>query len=249
MNATRIFFLTIICCSCLHPFLRAQPPEKQRAMEALRSLSDRYRNYKNLSFNISYRYSSEDKPGIYLDSLKGAFSMSGSRYRYVIDSTEFMGSAALTLVVYKQDKVLFLSKTPAVPQAGNPIALLDSIVLKNDSVNCRLTETKELQKIQLSFTAGSAMKQLEYTIDRKSGLVSRITQVVPAKQLYDPSVSSLVEGNASYAIVEILFMNYREGGFEERELDLGRYIKKEGAQYVPVAPYESYKIFLATPDL
>lgn len=229
--------------------LQAQMPEKQRAVGILRSLSDRYRSYKSLHFTITYKYSAEDKPGVYLDSLKGDFKMSGGSYRYLLDSTEFVGNKDLTVVLYKQDKVMFLSKSSPAMQSGSPMALLDSILLKNDSVNCQLTETKEQQKIRISFQPGLATRAIEYTIDRKSGFVTRMTQIVQSQQLYDPSVRPLVEGHSSYAIVETDFMNYREGDFDKGELDLGRYFKKEGKLFVTIAPYDSYKIFLGTPDL
>src|SRR5258708_9512938 len=166
-----------------------------------------------------------------------------------MDSTEFIANKDLTVVLYKQDHVMFLSKTSAALQSGNPMALLDSILLKNDSVNCQVSETKEQQKIRISFQPGLATPAIEYTIDRRSGFVTRMMQIVQSQQLYDPSVRPLVEGHSSYAIVETAFLNYREGDFNERELDQGRYFKKEGKTFVTVAPYDSYKIFLGTPDL
>jgi hypothetical protein len=249
MHTKKILLWILFISNGLLSVLQAQPPEKQRAIEVLRSLSDRYRGYKNLHFTISYRYSSEDRPGVYLDSLKGDFKMSGSSYRYIVDSTEFIGNRDWTVVLYKQDRVMFLSRTSPAMQAGNPVALLDSILLKNDSVHCQLTETKELQQIRITFRAGLPTRAIEYTIDRKSGFVTRVINIVQSRQLYDPSVQHLVEDNSGYAVVETNFMNYREGDFDERELDLHRYFKKEGKSLVTVAPYDSYKIFLSTPDL
>jgi hypothetical protein len=249
MHTKKILLLTFLSCHCLLSFLRAQTPEKQRAVEILRSLSDRYRTYKSLHFAIAYKYASEARPGVYLDSLKGDFKMSGSRYKYRLDSTEFIGNSDLTLILYRQDRVMFLSKTSPAMQSGNPMALLDSMLLKNDSVNCQLSETKEQQKIKISFRPGLATREMEYTIDRKSGFVTRIINVVQSQQLYDPSVRSLVDGHSSYAVVETDFMNYREGDFEDSELDTSKYFKKEGKDYITLAPYNSYKIFLGTPDL
>lgn len=249
MYVKKILFLTFLSWFCLLPFLQAQTPEKQHAVEILKSLSDRYRNYKNLRFTISYKYASEEKPGVYLDSLKGDFKMSGNRYKYVLDSTEFVANGELTVVVYKQDRILFLTKASSAMQSGNPMAVLDSILLKNDSINCQLSETTAQQKIRILFKPGMATRSIEYTIDRKSGFVTRMINIVQSRELYDPSVRSLVAGNSSYAIVETDLTNYREGAFDESELDPGRYIKKVGKEYVTVPPYDSYKIFLGTPDL
>jgi outer membrane lipoprotein-sorting protein len=248
MYIKKILIPLLISCSGLLSFGQEVPKEKQRALDALRALSGHYRNYKSLHFTISYKYSAESKPGVYLDSLKGYFTLSGLKYRYVMDSTEFIGDSDRVMVLYKQDRVMYLAKSSSSTQSGNPMALLDSLLLKNDSVGCQYSETTEKQQITLLFKPGKPAREITYTIDRKSGWMTRITQVVPSRQLYDPSVRAQVENNSSYAVVETDFMNYREGGAEESEPDLSRYFKKEGKQYIPLAPYDSYKIFLGTPD-
>lgn len=240
--------LSFLLSSSLLPIVRAQMADKQKAIESLRSLSERYKNYKSLSFTIAYKYSAEDKPGLYADSLKGSFTMSGSRYRYIMDSTEFIGDKDRVVVLYKQDRVMYLAKSSPAMQSGNPMAKLDSILLKNDSVRIRMDETKKQQTIVLLFPSGSPTREIRFVIDRGSGYMTRMVQVVLSKQLYDPSVRPLVEGHSSYAIVETDFTNYREGNGDEQALDQGQYFKKEGKQYMPLPPYDSYKLFLGTPD-
>src|SRR5882762_3669781 len=156
MYVKKLSISILISCSWLLSL--GQTPEKQQVVEAFRALSARYQSYKSLSFTLSYKYSAEDKPGIYLDSLKGYFTMSGNRYRYVMDSTEFIGDKDRVMVLYKQDRVMYLSKSSPAQQSGNPLALLDSLLLKNDSVSCHLSGTKEQQKITLSFRSGQTRK-------------------------------------------------------------------------------------------
>lgn len=249
MHLQKTLVTILICGSALLSSGQASLTEKQQAVAVLRSLSDHYRNAGSLHFIISYRYSAEDKPGVYLDSLKGYFTMSGTRYRYVVDSTEFIGNKDRVVVLYKQDRVMYLAKASPAMRAANPMTLLDSLLLKNDSVRCRVSATKADQRIILSFPSGQPVREIVYTIDNKSGFLTRITQIVSSRQLYDPSVRGLVEGNASYAIVETDLTNYREDSTGEGQLDLSRYYRKEGSQYVTVAPYDSYKIFLGSPDL
>ena len=241
-------FLSFLLSSSLLPIVRAQVPDRQKAIGALHALSERYKTYKSLSFSIAYKYSAEDKPGLYADSLKGYFTMSGSRYRYILDSTEFIGDKDHVVVLYKRDRVMYLAKSSPALQSGNPMAKLDSVLLKNDSVHIRMDETKGQQTITLSFPSGSATREIRYVIDRGSGYLTRMVQVVPSRQLYDPSVRPLVQGQSSYAIVETDFINYSQGNGDEQSLDQGQYFKKEGKQYTPLPPYDSYKIFLGTPD-
>jgi hypothetical protein len=249
MQAKKIgFLLLLVSCYRLSPAL-AQGTEKQQARQVLQSMSDRYKSYRNLSFTIAYKYAGEDRPGVYLDSLKGNLKISGDRYKYVLDSTEFIGSKDWSVILFKKDRILFLAKPSAALQTVNPLALLDSLVWKNDSVDCRLETSKEQQKVIISFRPGMTTKRIEYIIDRGSGLIVRMINIVQSRQLYEHSIQSRVDDLSSYAIVETDFSNYREGAFEERELDPGRYFKKQDGQYVTLAPYESYKIFLGTPDL
>lgn len=242
--------LFFVCGFCLLPAtLLAQSSEKQRVIEVMRALSERYKSYKGLSFTIAYRYASEDQPAVYLDSLKGSFTMSGSRYHYIVDSTEFIGGNDLSMTLFKEDKIMYLTRTSKALQSTNPLAMLDSFLTKNDNVDCELSETNATQSITMKFKPGMTVKRIEYRIDRASGLVTKMINVVQSKQLYDPSVRPLVKGASSYAIVETDFLNYREENAGGSVPDLDRYFKKEGKEYVTVPPYEAYKIFLGTPDL
>jgi hypothetical protein len=248
MTIKKIGFGILFLCICWLPVVNAQQTDKHRAVEALQSLADKYRSFKSLHFSIAYRYAGEDRPGVYLDSLKGDFKMSGSSYRYTVDSTEYIGNKEVILIVFRQDRVLFLFR-PSTLQTGNPMGLLDSLLLKNDNIQGMVEETPDQQRIILSFPPGAVTRKIVYTVDRKTGLAISMTNLIRSSQLYASSVRSRVDGGSSYVIVETSFSNYREGDFGQEELDPGRYFKKEGKDYVALPPYESYKIFKGTPDL
>jgi hypothetical protein len=240
--------LILLSCCPLLSAAQGQSSDKRQVMEAMTRLSNRYKNFKRLSFTIAYKYASEDRPGQYLDSLKGSITVSGNRYWYSIDSTEYIGGSDLSVILFKQDKIMYLVRPSATQRSANPLAMLDSFLTRNDSVDCRLTETGGLETITMTFKPGMASKRVEYCIDRNSGLLIKMINVVPSKELYSSSAKPLVKGNSSYAIVETEFRDYREASGEELP-DPGRYCKKQGDRYVTIAPYESYKIFLGTPDL
>jgi hypothetical protein len=222
---------------------------KERASALLRSVAERYRSNKELHFSMYYRYAAEEKPNNWLDSLKGEFAVNGDRCRYRLDSTEFIGGKGLSVILFRQDQVMYLTKGGTAMQKINPMALLDSMLLKNDSVSCEIRETKDWQTIVLFFRPIRTTKRIEYTIDRHTGYITRMISVVAARELYDPSVRQKVEGDATYAIVEADLMDYRETDVMEQEWDLSRLVKKEGKEYIPQPPYQSYKIFLGSPDL
>ncbi|OJW57874.1 MAG: hypothetical protein BGO55_10015 [Sphingobacteriales bacterium 50-39] len=218
-------------------------------MTIFRNVAERYKSNKELHFNMHYRYAAEDKPTVWLDSLKGDFTFYGDRYRYRLDSTEFVGGKDLSVILFKQDQVMYLARPGADMRSVNPMALLDSLLLKNDSVDCNIQETKDWQTIVLSFHPVRTTKRVEYVVDRHSGFIIRMINVVAARELYDASVRQKVTNEATYAIVETDLSDYRETDVAKDEWDLGRLFKKDGKEYIPQPPYQSYKIFLGSPDL
>lgn len=215
----------------------------------MRALIGRYTGQPSLRFSVTYRYAAEDRPDLYLDSLKGSFELSGDRYRYELAGTEYIGTKDLSLILFKEDKLIFLARPAATPVMNNPLSLMDSLLWKNDSIGCRVEETADQQKVIFSFPPGKSIKRMQYWVDKRSGMMTRMINTIDSRQLYDPSVQSLVKGVNSYVNVEVELTDYRRNAFAGEELEAGHYFKKEGNQYVAVAPYETYKIFLSTPDL
>ena len=220
---------------------------KARLLQEFHALSERYMGTSMLSFDIIYKYSREDKPGFYLDSLQGSFKMNGSEYWYRLDSTEAISDKDYCVLLFKADKIMYL--VPPGKMTGiNPLSMLDSLLL-NNIISGDITETKSEKKIILTFPAQSKCRKVELDIDKNSGFINRTINIVKGSELYDPSIKNLLEDDTSYAIVETSFMNYAEKSFDEKLLNSSRYFKKENNQYVAVAPYESYEIFLSTPNL
>lgn len=250
MKSKLILILFLLTGWQLSSWAQAPLPAQSapQARDIIRSIANRYAAKKNLAFSVVYRYSTEVRPGEYLDSLKGSFEISGDRYKYSIDSTEFLGTKNLAVILFKSDNLIYLAKPPAAAQSNNPIAMLDSLFWKGDGVDSHVEEAGDQQKIILEFTPGKNVKRVEYRIDKKTGWVTRVLTTMDARQLYDPSVQSKVRGNA-YVIVETDLQDYRENAFPDSELDPGHYIKKTVDGYIAQAPYDTYKIFLASPDL
>jgi hypothetical protein len=217
-------------------------------MKAMEEMIGRYRESKYLSFDVTYRYASEQQPGNYLDSLTGSYKLNGSNYWYSLDNTEVVGSKDYSVLLFKEDHVMYLAP-PASRGRIDFLSSMDSFLVKRDNIICSLREEEGRKKLLLSFGAGSPCKSIEYSIDKGSGYLTRIRQIVRAGQLYDPAVKNAVDPDSAYAIIEMDFSDYRTGSFDDKLLDTGNYFKKEGQQYVTVAPYDTYKIVLGAPNL
>ena len=73
--------------------------------------------------------------------------------------------------------------------------------------------------------------------------------LVKANQLYDPSVKDLVNPENTYAIIEIFYTNYKKEPFNNVVFDTDRYVKRNGKDYLPADPYNSFKIFMGSSGL
>lgn len=231
-----------------------------KAISVLRHMAAKYQEAQYLSFDILYRYAAADKPALYLDSLKGQYKLHGSRYWSLIDNRESVYDNNLLVVRFEEDSVLYIS-APALQggergqqqgpagQAGT-LAILDTMLFANKDARCAYTETDSEQLISMRFEEPAPCRLITWHINRTTGLLTKMISQVRSEQLYDPSVRSLIsDTGVSYVIVETIYSNYRQGAFTDSVFDHGKYIKKQGGDYVAAPPYERYKVFVGTPGL
>lgn len=230
--------------------MHGQQTDKQDAAQELKKLTQTYRDAGTLSFDVRYYYADEKAPAVYLDSVKGSCIMNGSRYRYTLDSTETIFSDNYVIVLYKEDELMYLAKPSAAAPSINPVAMMDSFLAKKDQYTSSIIHEKNNKKIVFDFKENLPYKKAEYVIDNKTGFITKITSVVRTEMLLDPAVQGQAENSvSSYAIVEVMFDHYQKTKTDEKVFDVSRYFKKEADQYVALPPYDSYKIFIGTPNL
>jgi hypothetical protein len=222
--------------------------EKKQALGLLQQLAATFKNTAQLSFDVQYKYAAEEAPAVYLDSLNGHFKLSGNRYWYDLDNTEAICTSDYLIMLFREDNVMYLAR-PTATGINNPVALIDSFLLNNANITCHLTGNKQWNIISLTFPASYPCRKMEYYIDKETGWLVKTVNVVRSEELYEPAARSLIEGAITYAIVEAWYTNYRKDGFDNHVFDNDRYFKKQGMEYVTVAPFDTYKIFLGTPNL
>lgn len=247
----KILWLLILTAFARCTATAQETTSQQKAWQAMHKLTQTYQQARLLSFDISYSYAAEDKPAQPLDSLRGQCKVNGTRYWSRLDETESVYDDTLLLMLFKEDNLMYLAKPTATQKASvNPIALLDSFFLKNTNTQYVFTENATEQAITITMPPGSLTKKATYYINKRTGYLSRMSSLVRADQLYDPSVQNLVSDAASvYVVVETVYTNYRQGAFDVQVFDMSRYFKKEGDAYIAVTPYNDYKVFLGSNGL
>ncbi|HVU58162.1 MAG TPA: hypothetical protein VHD83_24045 [Puia sp.] len=226
-----------------------QSTTRDSCLQVMKEMVDHYRATRYLSFDITYRYAAESGPGAYLDSLHGRYRLNGNDYWYSLDSTEVVSYQGTCVLLFKEDHIMYLVPPNGRRKNVDFLVALDSLLLHLGGMEPVLREDGDIRTVLLTFGGRGIYKSIEYSIDRRTGYITRIRQVVKSDQLYDPSVRNRIEGEIPYAVIDMDFSNYRSGAFGDRQLDTAQYFKKEGQQYVSVAPYDEYKIFLGAPNL
>jgi hypothetical protein len=248
----KVFFIQFFFLFIAHTgLLMAQEKQVDReaVITSLKNLSAKYREMKYLGFDIAYRFSDEKKPSIYLDSIRGSFRMNGNDYWYSLDSTEAVGNSDYMLMLFKEDKIMYLTKPSAFSIAQSPVSLIDSFLAKDPGIIYSIVEENKLRKIQLQFKEGLKYKKIEYEIDKSTGFITKMSCVVKASEMYDASVRQQVDDSGVYAVVDAVFTHYSFGKFDSSQFNTAKYFKKEGEEYIALPPYELYKVFLGNNTL
>jgi hypothetical protein len=235
----------------------AQVKPEQAVLKAMQQLLSVYNHVSQLSFKVNYRYAAEETPGVYLDSLNGQVKISGSRYWYDLALTEYILNTDYQIMIFKEDQLIYLARpsrevaSAMTLQGLGPqnLTTFDSLLTNSKDISCNYSDNATEQILQIVFVNHPVYKKISWNIDKSTGYIKKITSVVKAGQLYDPSIRSQVDDKDTYAIVEASFSNYSAGIVDESLFNSNRYFIKEGQAYKPTEQYRDYKIFLGTPGL
>jgi hypothetical protein len=245
----KLFMIGLYVATALQP-LRAQD-DRSKVLTLMQQLLDTYRSTPYMSFDVHYKYAAEQAPAVYLDSLNGQFKLSNGRYWYNMDNTEAVCTNDYLIMLFKEDQVMYLTKpsVKAIRGMSNPVGLLDSLLLKNKDIDFHVRDEAAFHVIALSFSGNTSYKKIEYYIHKRSGLLQKTVNIVRAEELYESADRPFLEGAITYAIVEAAYSNYSTEAFDDWLFANDRYFRKQGAEYTAVTPFDSYKIFLGTPNL
>ncbi|WP_315814250.1 hypothetical protein [Paraflavitalea speifideaquila] len=219
-----------------------------KAVVALHKLAAKYHQPQWLSFDVQFRYAAETQPATWLDSLGGQYKLHGNRFWSILDDQVSINDGQLQLMVFAEDKLLMLARAGSNAGAG-PVSMLDSFLVIQKEGNYQFTTTATEEVIEISFPGPGMYKKLAWHIDKQSGYLNKMVSVLPANQLYDPSVRALVNGGSdAYVIVETLYRHYQQGAFTEGVFNLGKYIKKKGRRMCRLHRMKTIKCFWEVGD-
>ncbi|WP_145670321.1 hypothetical protein [Chitinophaga polysaccharea] len=202
-----------------------------------------------LSFEVKYTYANEHTPRVVLDSLEGKVCMAGADYRYILDNTEMVRTGNYSVVVFKEDKLLYLGKTTTDTLAASPLQPLQDMARQAGVRHCEVMYKKHRKTLQVDFQDGLPYRHIEMTLDTLSGYLLQMRYIVKTTLLIAPGASEEVgKEYEEYALVVADFHHYQPLAAEKDLFDERSFFVKKGNEVFPAAAYADYKIFIATPN-
>jgi len=201
-----------------------------------------------VSFEVNYTYSNESTPGTLLDSLKGKIEISGENYRSTLDNTETIRNAKYSIVLFKEDKLMYLAANSKSASPADPLETLNTLL--KGATNSTFRTEKRNTIINVSFPAGGNCKQLSITIDTVSQRLISMQYILKTTLLMGEEMKNEVpEGYEEYAQVKASFYNYKDIPVNSSRFDEKAFFYKDGDAFKVTPEYEDYNIFVGTPGL
>lgn len=201
-----------------------------------------------VSFEVNYTYSNESTPETLLDSLKGKIEINGENYRSTLDSTETIRNAKYSIVLFKEDKLMYLAVNSKPTNPADPLETLNTLM--KGAANSTFSYQKRNTTINVSFPAGGNCKQLSIVIDTVSQRLVSMQYVLKTTLLMgDEMKNELPEGYEEYAQVKASFYNYKDIPVNSSRFDEKAFFYKDGDTFKVTPEYEDYNIFVGTPGL
>jgi hypothetical protein len=202
-----------------------------------------------VSFDITYTYTSEQRPDSVLETMHGTLEMSGASFRYCIDSVETMANDSYSITLFKKDKVMYLSR-PSSLNTVDPVQQFRSILEKMRFSKCAIKQQGDQKVVRISFPAGGAYREIEMNIDKKTGYVTAMRYVMKTMLLMEAGASQAdATEYGEYAVIKTTFDHYKPLSTDYTRFNEGRYFYKEGGGFKPTNTYSEYKIFTGSPNL
>jgi hypothetical protein len=233
-----------------HPLTAQSNDPLDKMTQLMNEMQSAY-SMQRLSFDVKYVYSNEHTPNVILDSLNGKVEMDGLNYRCLLDNTETIRNAKYAIILFKEDKIMYLTKSSGADSSGNPLLVTRAALQSSNIKKCEITIKGDKKIVNVEFNAGAPYKKMDMVIDKVTGLVMNMEYVVKTSMLVTTSSdeASLDESYEEYASVRAYFLNYQKMLVDKERFDERAFFFREADAFKPTAAYKDYKLFLATPHL
>jgi hypothetical protein len=225
---------------------------KDSALALFKEMINTYRRAGYLSFQLEYTYKNAANPEVVLDSINGQVKMNKDNYHLLLGNTETIHNDKYNVTLYKQDSLIYVSKSSIEKNIINPVSIIDSMLTKIHNIDISLTSKRNLQIISINFPDSTNYKSAEFVIDKKNGYLFQVRYKVNITQMLGHSENNNPKGasqESKWGLIRTRYYNYKVNTFDDSEFDDKKYFIKKGSEFKPTDLYKHYKIFIATPGI
>lgn len=253
--STLKLYISLVYAAILFVHTNLHAQQTISADEVLANFSRFQKNYDGhipLQFKLRYTYANESKPQILLDSTEGLCTISGTNYHYIMDSTETIHNSDYTIILFREDKLMYLYKS-AANIAYQPLQMMDSVLKQAAGLSFTQSDAGSMRTISILFPEGLRYKRISFTADTVSNLLLSSEYVVRTEQLMEDPVLSAggeeMKSYDAYALVKAVFYEYQNNIPDTSWADEKLYFIKEGTELKTTERYKAYRIFSGSPNL
>ncbi|WP_143708723.1 hypothetical protein, partial [[Flexibacter] sp. ATCC 35208] len=149
----RRIILLIIMAICYCPVCAQDTAAIAKVMQLVRQVQDRIITVPT-SYYILYTYANEHTPAILLDSMRGTVEIDGTNYHSILDSTETIHNSKYNIVLFKEDKVMYLASSTPGEVSTNPMQQMLAFLDSAHNSTCLFSRNKSQVKVFINFPSG-----------------------------------------------------------------------------------------------
>ena len=240
-----IFTVSILTMSSV---LHAQQDSIARLRYIFTSLQRVYRQDKSLNYTIHYTYSTPQTPKIVLDSASAMVSIKGDTYHCKVNNTEILSTDSITVVLFKDEKIMYLSKARQQAALYNPAAMLDTLIENHTVTGISFDSSNDARSVSLEFNPATGYKSIRFSIDAATGYISSIQYIVRTDMLTEKMDGYAGHGDITeYAVVSAHFDNYNQ--LAVVPIQFNDFYLKDGKNYKVTGKYRDYQLYLGSSGL
>lgn len=244
-----VIILLLLACTgtaCFSQQKATLDPSTLANLQQLKHKLSPSQNSRHLSYEMDYRIAAISNPSAYIDSSKGICKYLNGKCWYTISGMEVFQDTALTVVVFEEDQLIYLTK-PALLQAGfNAQSLLDSLSTGNTELTCHVQNGKNGELFKILFQKPTLYKEIAFQLD-KSGMLLSMSQVVNQSAMSGGVQTTGLSDD--WLVLDIRFMNWKPTSLTDPVFTLSHYVQKTDEGYIPSNRLTNYTVFIAHPSL
>lgn len=247
MSKSAFLLLSVLAFNFLKAQSRAD--NVQAIIDAMRQLHTAYDSGRYLSFNVAYTYADVNAPDQILDSISGLIQINNNRYHWQIGTTETVANEHYAIMLFKEDKVMYITKPFAKSGEIDPLAKLDSSLLLINGLQTSIKMQKNMKFIKLNFPPESGYKSIQLLINKKTGFLNTVDFIVKPESIGNYGMADSKNIKAAYVHIKANYSNYKKDSIDDSIFNESNYFIKNISNFNTVSKYKDYKIFIGSPNL